>query len=123
LQADVASPYLCNAITLLRTHHRDGEAGSGPGPGRTNFSIRALGEVVEFMTFLVAITDADGGATASSHIDSLMTKQDKLLMLIPLGPKSMIAYKTYRLFTENIRAAIAAADTSSRTVLTEKTTI
>ena len=55
-------------------------------------SIRALGDLMEFMTFHVAITDADGGATASSHIDNFKTKQDKLLMLIPLGPKNMIAY-------------------------------
>jgi hypothetical protein len=47
---------------------------------------------MEFMTFHVAITDAEGGGTASSHIDSFKTKQDKLLMLIPLGPKNMIAY-------------------------------
>lgn len=95
----------------------------GASEGRTNFSIRALGDLVEFMTFHVAIRDADDGAKASSHIDSFKTKQDKLLMLIPLGPKNMISYKTYRRFMENIRAAIAAADTSSRAVLTEKAAV
>jgi hypothetical protein len=95
----------------------------GASEGRTNFSIRALGDVVEFMTFHVVITDADGGAKASSHIDSFKTKQDKLLMMIPLGPKNMMAYKTYRLFMENIRGAITAADTSSRTVITEEAAV
>jgi len=95
----------------------------GASEGRTNFSIRALGDLVEFMTFHVAITDADGGARASSHIDSFKTKQDKLLMMIPLGPKNMMAYKTYRLFMENIRGAITAADTSSRTVITEEAAV
>lgn len=91
----------------------------GASEGRINFSIRALGDLMEFMTFHVAVTDADCGAKASSHIDSFKTKQEKLFMLIPLGPKNMLAYKTYRLFMENLKAAVAAADAKSRAVLTE----
>jgi len=95
----------------------------GASEGRTNFSIRALGDMWEFMTFHVAIADSDGGTRASSHIDNFKTKQEKLFMLIPLGPKNMIAYKTYRLFMENMKAALAAADRNSRTVLIEKAVV
>ena len=95
----------------------------GANEGRTNFSIRALGDVIEFMTFHVSITEADGRATVSSHIDSFKTKQEKLFMLIPLGPKEMISYKTYRLFMENLKSAVAAADANSRAVLTETTAV
>lgn len=71
------------------------------------------------MTFHVSITEADGRATASSHIDSFKTKQEKLFMLVSIGPKEMISHKTYRLFMENFKGEVAAADANSRAVLTE----
>jgi hypothetical protein len=74
---------------------------------------------MEFMTFHVSITDVDSGAEVSTHIDSFKTKQDKY-MLIPVGPKKMLAYKTYRLFMENLKAAVDAVDAKSRAVLTER---
>jgi len=95
----------------------------GASEGRVNFSIRALGDLMEFMTFHVSITDADGGAEASSHIDRFKTKQQKLFVLIPFGRKRMLSYNTYRLFMENMKVAIAAADTKSRVVLTEKAVV
>ena len=91
----------------------------GASAGRTNFSIRGPRDLMEFMTFHVSITDVDSGAEVSTHIDSFKTKQDKY-MLIPVGPKKMLAYKTYRLFMENLKAAVDAVDAKSRAVLTER---
>jgi hypothetical protein len=95
----------------------------GASEGRVNFSIRSLGDLREFMTFHLSIMDVDGGAEASSHIDRFKTKQETLLAVIPLGPKRMLCYNTYRLFMENMKEAIAAADTRSRVVLTEKAVV
>jgi hypothetical protein len=92
----------------------------GAATGRTNFSIRAMADKIEFMTFHVTIADAPNGSTAASRIDRFKTKQQKLLMLIPLGPKTIMAYKTYRLFMTNLQSAVTAADPASRIVVTEQ---
>jgi hypothetical protein len=92
----------------------------GASAGRTNFSIRAMGQLWELMTFHVSIADAGTGSTARSAIDSFKTSQSKLLMVIPLGPKTMSAYKTYRLFMENLVAGVKAEDRASRSTIIER---
>jgi hypothetical protein len=92
----------------------------GAEHGRTNFSIRALAESWELMTFHVEISKSRSGTVARSGIDSFKTKQEKLLMVIPAGPKRMLGYKTYRLFMDNLAAAIAAEDSTARTAVVER---
>ena len=92
----------------------------GAQQGRLNFSIRALKDVMEFMTFHVDITPSATGSQIRSSIDGFKTKQQKLFMLIPIAPKRMLAYKTYSLFMRNLEQAFAAADASAQTSITER---
>lgn len=92
----------------------------GAQAGRTNFSIRGLGNHAEYMTFHVSIDDQRTGCIVKSGIDTFKTRQQKLLMLIPIGPKSMLAYKTYKLFMGNFEAALRAKDPGARTTITER---
>src|SRR6266550_614859 len=92
----------------------------GASPGRTNFSIRALGNRLELMTFHVAIQDRASGSSATTRIDTYKTSQQKYFGLIPVGPKRMAAYQTYRRFMENLVAAVQAQEPAAQATLTER---
>jgi hypothetical protein len=95
----------------------------GASPGRTVFSIRALGDAWELMVFHVAITADGADSSVRTGIDSFKTAQRKMYGIIPTGPKSLSGYKTYKLFMHNLADAITAQDSSARSQITEVATI
>jgi len=92
----------------------------GAGHGRTNFSIRALGNRLELMTFHVAIESRGSGSAAMTHIDTYKTSQQRAFGFIPVAPKRMSAYRTYRRFIDNFGAAVRAEEPAARVAFTER---
>jgi hypothetical protein len=92
----------------------------GAQPGRVNFSVRAFKDIMEVMTFHVTIDSNADVTSIRSIIDGFKTSQQKLFYLIPLGPKQMLAYKTYHLFMRNLGAAFAKADPGAKAAITEQ---
>jgi hypothetical protein len=91
----------------------------GASAGRTSFSIRSFGDRVQLMTFHIEISQTAAGSSAHSRIDSFQTRQDKLFMLIPTGPKRMTGYKTYKRFMENLASAVRSEDAAVSATINE----
>lgn len=82
------------------------------GTGVVELAINGRGDLVTVMKYRVTATDRpDGGSDCRVAMTSYRTQQSTFLM-IPLGPKEMIGYKTYRAFLENLSAALKQADPS-----------
>jgi hypothetical protein len=92
----------------------------GAEKGHTKFSIRALGNRLELMTFHLAIDVHGAGSAATTRIDTYKTRQPTMFGFIPTGPKRISAYKTYRRFMEKLGLAILEEDPAARVTLTER---
>lgn len=91
----------------------------GAQPGRTNFSIRGIGGFSEMITFHVDITDTPTGSSARSQIDNYKTSQ-QTVFFIPVSPKDMVGYGTYRKFMDSLSEAIRQEDPAAQVSVTER---
>lgn len=91
----------------------------GATPGRVHFSIRGLGGFSELMTFRVDISDTPGGSRATTRIESFKTTQETI-MFIPVTPKSLVGYRSYRNFAVKLGEEVQRDDPSARSVFTER---
>ena len=87
--------------------------------GRTNFSIRGIGNFSEMIAFHVNIVDTPTGSTARSEIENYKTTQ-QTVMFIPVTPKDMVGYSAYRKFMNKLSEAVLAEDSAARISIVER---
>jgi hypothetical protein len=91
----------------------------GAEPGHLRFSIRALGDRMEIMTFQVTIQQQGAHTNVRTGIGSFKTRQQTMLF-IPIAPKHLSGYGTYKLFMNNLATALRMEDPRAQVTLTER---
>ena len=94
----------------------------GAAPGQLTFTVRGGGHTWgggPVMSFIVKIERNAGGLTiVSTHIDAFRTTQ-QTVMFIPVSPKSLNGYRTYKRFADELATALRQQDPQSVATLTE----
>ncbi|MDR2279779.1 MAG: hypothetical protein LBE07_02860 [Gordonia sp. (in: high G+C Gram-positive bacteria)] len=90
----------------------------GGGNGWLQFSIRGLGGVTEYMTFVVNIDSTLVGCDVKTDIMSFTTSQDKV-GFVPAGRKQLVGYKQYRAFFDRLAREVLAEDPTARAGFSE----
>lgn len=87
--------------------------------GVAQFHVGVIGGRVEWMTFNLQAA-AEGKVThATTHLEHYLTTRTKLF-LIPITPKRMQGYKTYRRFMRELASAVQSEDPTSTATITER---
>ena len=94
-----AEPTVAAAVRLVDGHD-----------GRLRFAIRMFRDTAETMSFHVDVLPDGTGSRVRSKIDTYTTTQEKLFMLVPIGPRQMVSYPVYKLFMNAVRESLGAAD-------------
>lgn len=84
-------------------------------PGELTFSFRGAvaPERIHLMTFKVKLVETDGKRRLVSRISHYKTRQSKFLLLIPAGPKRMLALSGYERFMARLGDLASQADPDS----------
>ena len=90
----------------------------GSASGVVRVKVKSWAKVTQ-MTFNVNHAPSAGGTQVSTKIVDYLTTQDKIFVFIPLGPKTMIAWKPYKQFMATLAAGLSAADPSARAAIVE----
>lgn len=94
----------------------------GAEPGRVLFSVRAWNGHAELMSFCcdIAGDPTSGSTTLQTHIQGFKTTQQKYMGLIPMGPKTMLGYGSYKKYAQALAQALQRCDPGSRGELVER---
>ena len=88
------------------------------GSGVMHLAIKSWAKVTQ-MSFDVHHASTAEGTRVSTEIGTYLTQQQKIFIFIPLGPKTMLAWKPYRQFIGTLAEAFKAADPAARTSIVE----
>ena len=90
----------------------------GSASGVVRVKVKSWAKVTQ-MTFDVNHAPSAGGTQVSTKIVDYLTEQSKILVFVPLGPKTMIAWKSYKRFMATLAAGLSAADPAARSTIVE----
>lgn len=84
-------------------------------PDRLALSISSYNRRVELCTFSARVTGSNGTTRLQvGGLETYKTTQQKLFLLIPVGPKSIWGYPHYKQFLEIVAAALRERDASAQ---------
>jgi len=69
------------------------------------------------LTFTVIAADHEGATLVRTHMGWYLTTQSKLWGIVPIGPKTLVGLKTYKLFLERLASTLQDADPTSNIVI------
>lgn len=91
---------------------------AGTGDGFLRVAIKSWAKVTQ-MTFDVNLRATPEGTVVATEIVDYLTQQSKVFIFIPIGPKTMIAWKPYRQFMATLTEGFKAADPGARATIVE----
>lgn len=77
---------------------------------RLNFSVRTMKDRWELMTFCLDVTRDRDSLSLTSRIQSYKTTQATLFYFIPVGPKEITGFVSYKVFMKLLLDRIKVAD-------------
>ena len=90
----------------------------GSADGVVRVKVKSWAKITQ-MTFDVNYAPSAGGTRVCTKIVDYLTEQGKVLVFIPVGPKTMLAWKQYKQFMATLAAGLAAADPAARSTIVE----
>lgn len=90
----------------------------GSASGLIRVKVKSWAKVTQ-MTFEVSHARSARGTQVATKILDYLTTQEKVFVFIPLGPKTMIAWKPYKEFMATLAAGFAAADPAAHSAIVE----
>lgn len=77
---------------------------------RLNFSVTSVGNLFERATFYVDVSCPNGRTQIQTALETCNVAQQKMLMVIPAGPKTVAGYHTFHSFTRLLEQKVRRAD-------------